>query len=172
MTEKREMLCHFLAALAYRTQKALRHAPAEFADFEAGEKVRSPRELIRHMTSVLGYARTFIIGGEYWPEPLPTMADEIERFHAMVEDLADRIRSGEAFAPDMTEEKFLQGPFSDAMTDAGQIAMLRRLFGSPVAPENFVFAHISPENLTADQPPPANTDRQWREAPEGWKPPE
>ena len=33
--EKREMLRHFLAALAYRTQKALRDAPSDFAEFSA-----------------------------------------------------------------------------------------------------------------------------------------
>lgn len=53
--EKREMLGHFLAALAYRTQKALRDAPDGFADFDAGNNVRTPKELVRHMTRVLGY---------------------------------------------------------------------------------------------------------------------
>lgn len=61
--EKGGMLRHFLAALAYRTQKALRAAPDDFADFEAGNNVRTPKELVRHMTSVLGYARTFFRGG-------------------------------------------------------------------------------------------------------------
>ena len=54
MDEKRLMLRHFLAALAYRTQKALRGAPPSFADFHAGQATRSPTELVRHMTSVLG----------------------------------------------------------------------------------------------------------------------
>jgi hypothetical protein len=38
MTESRQLLRHFLAALAYRTQKALRGAPAGFADFSALSK--------------------------------------------------------------------------------------------------------------------------------------
>ncbi|MEA2329140.1 MAG: hypothetical protein QOE68_4099, partial [Thermoanaerobaculia bacterium] len=54
----RALLRHFLATLAYRTQKALRGAPDSFADFEAGHGVRTPKDLLRHMTSVLGYART------------------------------------------------------------------------------------------------------------------
>ncbi|MGB9180189.1 MAG: hypothetical protein WCB68_13235, partial [Pyrinomonadaceae bacterium] len=62
MDEKRELLSHFLAALAYRTQKALRGAPVEFGSFRAAEGVRTPAELVRHMTSVLGYSRTFFIG--------------------------------------------------------------------------------------------------------------
>jgi len=43
------------------------------------------------MTSVLGYARTFIIGGSYTAEPLPDMQSEIARFHAMLEDLGTRL---------------------------------------------------------------------------------
>jgi hypothetical protein len=46
------MLRHFLGTLAYRTQKALRGAPADFANFDPGNKVRTPKELIRHMTPV------------------------------------------------------------------------------------------------------------------------
>jgi len=57
----------------------------------------------------------------------------------------------------------LQGPFSDAMTHAGQLAMMRRLAGSPVAPENFIFAKITPENLSSDQPHPASPDKEWPE---------
>ena len=68
MDDKRRMLLHFLAALAYRTQKAVRDAPHDFGTFEPPSQVRPPKELVRHMTSVLGYARTFFIGGRY-PEP-------------------------------------------------------------------------------------------------------
>ena len=73
MNEKRAMLRHFLAALAYRTQKALRGAPESFGVFEAGQQVRTPVDLVRHMTSVLGYARTFFGGGRYRAEPLPNL---------------------------------------------------------------------------------------------------
>jgi hypothetical protein len=65
---------HFLAAIAYRTQKALRDAPASFGSFEAGSQVRTPSELLRHMTGVLGYARTFFVGGQFRAESLPEMA--------------------------------------------------------------------------------------------------
>src|SRR5437868_4461818 len=70
MNDKRAMLNHFLAALAYRTQKALRDAPADFGSFKPPNNIRAPKELVRHMTSVLGYARTYFIGGSYWPDPL------------------------------------------------------------------------------------------------------
>ena len=171
MNEKRALLRHFLAALAYRTQKALRDAPPEFGSFQAGNDVRTPAQLVCHMTSVLGYARTLFVGGKYWPEPLPALAHEIVRFHEMVADLARHIDAGTPLLKDTTEEQLLQGPLSDAMTHAGQLAMLRRLAGVAVPPENFVRASIDPERLGADQADPVSPDKIWPEAPAGWSPP-
>ena len=157
MNDKRQMLRHFLAALAYRTQKALRGAPDGFAEFEAGNDVRTPKELVRHMTSVLGYARTFFIGGEYRPEPLPTFQEEIERFHEMLADVGSHLEKGTPLNG-LTEERLLQGQLSDAMTHAGQLAMLRRMHGQPIRSENFIRAAISPDNLTSNQPDPVAPD--------------
>jgi hypothetical protein len=81
MESKRKLLNHFLAALAYRTQKALRDAPPDFGEFCVKDGVRTPAELVRHMTSVLGYARTHFIGGRYSPEALESLDEEVERFH-------------------------------------------------------------------------------------------
>ncbi|MCH7691796.1 MAG: DinB family protein [candidate division Zixibacteria bacterium] len=158
---KIQMLCHFLAALAYRTQKSLRGAPENFADFRVTERVRTPKELIRHMTVVIGYARTFFVGGVWRPEPLPSFSDEIKRFHETIEGLADCFTDNADFG-DRTPERLLQGPLADAMTHAGQLAMLRRLFGSPVPSENFVKADINASNLGPDQPNPVAPDDDWK----------
>lgn len=48
------------------------------------------------------------------------------------------------------------------MTHAGQLAMLRRLAGSPVASENFIFAAVSAENVSAAQAEPVAPDLWWR----------
>jgi len=80
MDEKRQMLHHFLAALAYRTQKALRGAPPHFSSFRAGHNVRTPHELIRHMDGVLGYARTYFIGGTYRPPEFTDFTDAVVHF--------------------------------------------------------------------------------------------
>lgn len=170
METKRKLLNHFLAALAYRTQKALRDAPADFGSFRANEGVRTPAELVRHMTSVLGYARTHFIGGRYRPEPLESLQDEIDRFHDILGLLAQHLRTGDPLPEGMTEERLLQGPFSDAMTHAGQLALLRRLAGAPVPPENFIVAEIEPDRLGPDQAKPVSPDKVWPEAPPGWKP--
>jgi len=40
-------------------------------------------------------------------------------------------------------EKLFQGPIADALTHIGQIAMLRRLAGSPIQGENYFRAEIA-----------------------------
>lgn len=159
--ESRKLLQHFLAALAYRTQKALRGAPAAFADFRAGTHVRTPHELVWHMTGVIGYARTMLHGGSFAPPRLASFDEEIARFHdtlaALQADFGDA-----SLTAQISDEQFLQGPLSDAMTHAGQLAMLRRLAGSPVASENFIFATIVSSNVSATQAEPAAPDPWWR----------
>jgi hypothetical protein len=162
---ERQLLRHFLAAIAYRTQKALRDAPEHYPTFSAGNRVRTPVELIRHMTSLMGYVRTFFIGGSYPAklDPLPTFKEEVARFHEMLGSVGGLLASDETCS--LTTEQLLQGPFADTMTHVGQLAMLRRLADAPVAPENFIYADIRAERLDADQPPPARPDPRWPEAP-------
>lgn len=161
MTESRLLLQHFLAALAYRTQKALRGAPHTFANFRAGTHVRTPHELVWHMTGVIGYARTFLHGGEWAPAKLDTFEAEVARFHETLAALRDDFGNG-ALTASLSDEQFLQGPLADAMTHAGQLAMLRRLEGSPVPSENFIHARVSRDNVSEHQPEPAAPDAWWR----------
>lgn len=161
MTESRRLLQHFLAALAYRTQKALRDAPDGFADFRAAVHVRTPHELVWHMTGVIGYARTMLHGGDFAPPRLDAFAAEVARFHDTLAALRDDLGD-----PDLTaridDEQFLHGPLADAMTHAGQLALLRRLAGVPVPSENFIHAAITSANVSAAQPAPAAPDAWWR----------
>ncbi len=161
MTESRRLLQHFLAALAYRTQKALRGAPPSFGDFRAGTNVRTPHELLWHMTGLIGYARTFFHGGEFAPPQVPTLADEIRRFHTQLEALSQDLGNA-SLRCQLTDEQLLQGPFADAMTHAGQLAMLRRIAGHPVPSENFIHAAIRADNVSAAQPAAVAPDDWWR----------
>jgi hypothetical protein len=165
MDRDRELLRHFLAAIAYRTQKALRGAPEHYPAFSAGNRARTPVELVRHMTALMGYVRTFFQGGSYpvKPDPLSSFQDEVRRFHDVVESVGALLRSGAECS--VSTEQLLQGPFADAMTHVGQLAMLRRLADSPVAPENFVYADIRADRLGTTQAPPARPDAHWPEAP-------
>jgi hypothetical protein len=159
MDGHRVMLRHFLAAIAYRTQKSLRGAPEGFGGFRVAPGVRTPAELVRHMTSVLGYATTFFVGGAFDATPLATLENEVARLHATLSRLHEHFANG-SFER-MRPEGFLQGPLADAMTHVGQLAMLRRLYGAPVPPENFIFAEVDSRNVSAEQPDPVAPDEDW-----------
>jgi len=160
VNDSRRLLQHFLAALAYRTQKALRGAPDGFSEFCAGSKVRTPHELVWHMTGLIGYARTMFYGGDFAPPRLATFDDEIARFHATLGQLLHDF-ANDSLSARITDQQFLQGPLADAMTHAGQLAMLRRLFGSPIPSENFIFAKINTDNVSPLQAEPAAPDPDW-----------
>jgi hypothetical protein len=168
MTESRELLKHFLAAIAYRTQKALRGAPPDFAGFRASPTSRTPHELLWHMTGLIGYARTMFHGGVFEPPRLGSLEEEVSRFHGTLEALRDDF-DDVALTASITDAQLLHGPLADAMTHVGQLAFLRRLCGAPVASENFIFASISSRNLGANQAEPNAPDVDWR--PEEMPPP-
>ena len=91
---------------------------------------------------------------------MATFEDEIERFHQMLADLRSHLDEGTPLI-ETAEELMLQGPFSDAMTHAGQLAMPRRLHGTSVPSENFILADISAANVSSEQPvAPDSSSRQ------------
>lgn len=169
MTESRRLLRHFLAALAYRTQKALRGAPSAYAEMRLTATSRSPRELVWHMAGLMGYARTFFHGGAYRPHALPSFGEEIERFHQQLSLLGEDL-ANPSLPCSISDEQLLQGPLADAMTHAGQLAMLRRFAGDPVPSENFIFARVDAANLGSSQPTPEAPDAWWS-ADQGHRPP-
>jgi hypothetical protein len=113
------------------------------------------------MDSLMGYTRTLFIGGSYRAPLLPDFGEAVAHFHETLKDVARHLELGTELA-DITPEQLLQGPFSDAMTHAGQLAILRRLAGSPVPSESFIDADITPENLGPNQPYPIRPDEDWR----------
>jgi hypothetical protein len=163
MDEPHALLRHCLAVMAYRTQKALREAPATFGTFQIAPGVRTPAEIVCHMTGMLGYAQSFFIGGTYRPQTPTTLAEELVRFHTVLEDLASHLKGGVPLQG-TTPERLLQGPFADVMTHIGQLAMLRRLAGSPVPPENFLAADIDVANVGQAQALPVSPNPEWPEA--------
>ncbi len=141
MTDARQLLKHFLTALAYRASKAVKNAPEDFADFSAGEGVRTPHELLHHMTRVLLYARSFMEQVNRTPPMLPSFAEEIERFYDNVLILRTHVQEDTPLSG-TSWDRILQGPLADAMTHVGQLATLRRLAGSPLPAENYLKADM------------------------------
>lgn len=159
----RGLLSHFLAALAYRTAKALRGAPTEYASFQAAPGVRTPWQILHHMSGVLSYATSMFEELDPWIDQCATFESEVERFHEIVRKLVEHLERGSPIG-DSSAEQLLQGPLADSMTHAGQLAMLRRLSGHPIPPENFHAADISAGNTGQDQPAPVSPDEVWQDA--------
>jgi hypothetical protein len=150
---KRELLRHTLATLAYRGGKAVRNAPEGFAEFQAGEGVRPPGQILAHIGDLLDWGLSIARGQQKWQDskPLP-WEREVERFFAALKTFDDFLASSEPAHASF--EKLFQGPVADALTHVGQINILRRLARAPVKGENYYAAAIAAGRVTADQAAP------------------
>lgn len=151
--QKREMLRHTVATLAYRGAKAVRGSTDSFASFKASETTRTPVEILAHVGDLLDWALSIAKGAETWnnAEPLP-WDKEIERFHAALKSFDDYLASDSEL--DASCERLFQGPIADALTHVGQIAMLRRIAGEPMKGENYSRAKIEAGRVGAEQEAP------------------
>src|ERR1700678_1397992 len=138
---KRELLRHALAALAYRAGKAVRDAPAGFADFHAGEGVRTPGQILAHMSDLFDWALSIAKGKQTWRDSkaLP-WEKEVERFFAALKRFDEFLASSVPVEAPL--EKLVQGPIADALTHVGQLTILRRLARAPMKSENYYAAEI------------------------------
>ena len=158
MSEKRDLLRHFLAAISYRATKAMKGAPESYPELDVGKGVRTPRRILHHVTGVLTYAHSFYEHYETTYFEHGPWEEEVRRFYETLSRLDASIREG---SPDgVTEEQLLQGPLSDSMAHVGQLLMLRRLAGSPVPSENFIYADIRRGVVGPDQPDPVAPDEE------------
>jgi hypothetical protein len=150
---KRELLRHALASLAYRAGKAVRDAPAGFADFHAGEGVRTPGQILAHIGDVFDWALSLAKGKQVWRDSkqLP-WEKEVERLFAALKSFDDFLASNSTVEAPL--EKLFQGPIADALTHVGQLAMLRRLARAPMKSENYYAAEIVPGRVGAEQASP------------------
>jgi hypothetical protein len=141
--DKRQLLRHLVATVAFRARFAFEDAGAEFADFSAPGDVRTPLEILAHIGDLLIGSES-LMRGEYIEiasSPL-LWSDEIERFGHAVRALDDLLASDQALA--YPAEKFVQGPVGDALTHVGQIVLLRRVAGAPVTKAPYFTAEIIP----------------------------
>jgi hypothetical protein len=149
MEDKRELLRHTVASLAYRTTRALDGAPDSFATFNGCG--RQPVQILAHMGDLFDWALTAVQGRERWhtSEPL-SWHEEKARFYATLSAF-DTYLASEAPLHAVPEALF-QGPIADALTHVGQLAMQRRMAGSPTRGENFFVASIIAGQVSDTQP--------------------
>ena len=150
---QRGLLRHTVATLAYRGGKAVRGASAEFAEYRAGQATRTPGEILAHIGDLLDWALSIAQGKQRWQnsKPLP-WEQETERFYTALKAFDDFLASEKPLA--VSEQKLFQGPVADALTHVGQIALLRRLAGTPMKGENYFVAEISAGRVGSDQAAP------------------
>ncbi|HXU39013.1 MAG TPA: hypothetical protein VN937_21845 [Blastocatellia bacterium] len=148
--EKRELLRHTVATLAYRGGKAVSNAPQGFDEFSADGKTRTPGQILAHIGDLLDWAVGLAKGEYVFHEstPLP-WEQETARFF-------DALRAFDACLASETPlgysvEKLFQGPIADALTHVGQIAILRRIAGAPIRGENYFKAEIVAGRVGAEQ---------------------
>jgi hypothetical protein len=81
----------------------------------------------------------------------------VQRFFAVLHAFDAYLESDEPLYAAM--EPLFQGPIADAFTHVGQLAMLRRLAGSPTRGENFYVADVRVGQVGAEQPAPVQPFR-------------
>jgi GNAT superfamily N-acetyltransferase len=141
--EKRGLLRHAVAVVAYRAEHVLRGVPEDFAGFRAGEETRTPAQIVTHMCDLYDWALWLAKSEHRWMDTEPTTWDnDVARFFAALTAFDDYLATGATLI--WSAERILAGPVSDSLTHIGQLAMLRGLAGDPVEGENYAKADILP----------------------------
>ena len=138
--EVRGLLRHLVATIAYRGGLALRDAPAGFGAFSAGAGMRTPGELVRHLTGLMYFAQSLLSGGERPEVPTLDWDAQIAGFQVALRALDATLAALPRWATD--PRTALQGPLADALTHIGQLIMLRRMAGAPIAGGRYPWADI------------------------------
>lgn len=151
--ERRALLRHTLATLAYRAAKVLRDAPPEFARFSGGPTMRAPVQIVAHMGDLMDWGIKLVEGEFLWRAlGSDDWEHEVNRFFDRAATLDRLLASDRPLG--YPAETIVQGPLADALTHVGQLAMLRGAAGFPVRPESYARAEIAAGRVGLDQPAP------------------
>ena len=150
---ERALLRHTVATLAYRGGKALRGAPAGFQAFRASPTTRTPGEILAHIGDLLDWALSLALGRHVWKDSTPGEWDsDVARFFAGLARFDAFLASDAPLG--FPAGRLFQGPVADALQHVGQIALLRRMAGSPVKGENYFKAEIAAGRVGEQQAAP------------------
>lgn len=151
--EKRELLRHTVATLAYRGGKVVRGAAERFADLKVSETTRTPLQILAHIGDLLDWALSMAEGREEWHDTSSTSwSEQVTRFFEGLGRFDAFLGSERPLGSPV--EKLFQGPVADALTHVGQLAMLRRIADSPVRGENYFKAEIAVGRVGVEQASP------------------
>ena len=149
----RVVLRQLAATVAYRAAKVLRDVPAGFSHQSFGAATRQPVRIVAHMADLMTWGVSIAGGGKEWKaEGGDDWDTEVARFFSGLAALDAAIAADGPFAGSI--DKLIQGPFADALTHVGQLAMLRGLSGAPVRPESYARATIVAGRVGLEQAAP------------------
>lgn len=132
-----QTLRQLLSCIAHRFAVILKDLPEDFAAFDAGNDVRPPNEILRHMAAVVKWARSVYVDEEFdsrrvdqsWSQNVDLLYANLQEFdQALVESPPP---------DDQTILRLIYGPLADVITHIGQLAMLRRMAGAPIVGANY-----------------------------------
>jgi hypothetical protein len=154
---KNVLVRHLLATLVYRTTKIIHDAPSNYPYTSIGEGVRTPEKVLGHINSLIQLSNRFWspdrlismemlrkqIGKKGWEREVGLFYKLVAQFDATLASFS----SPRKHSP----EKILQGPLMDAFTHVGQLALLRRMAGSPIKGESYWMADVKVGQIGPDQ---------------------
>jgi hypothetical protein len=153
MDEKRMMLRHAVATVAYRGGKVVRGAPGAFAAYSPDGSPRTAGKILAHIGDLYDWALTQAKGAEAWHDSAPLEWDkEVVRFFLALARFDEYLASDAPLAA--SAEKLFQGAIADSLAHVGQLAMMRRLGGAKMKSENYSRADIVAGRVGAEQTPP------------------
>jgi len=149
-SEKRDLLRHTVATLAYRAEKALRDAPADFAAMRLSPSSRSALEIVSHLGDLMEWGERMARGEYLWEaHPAGEWGAACDRFFHSVNALDRAI--GQGSLDKYPVEMIFQGPVADALTHVGQLSIMRGVAGAAVRPESYAKAEIQAGRVGREQ---------------------
>ena len=130
-----EVIIHLIATIKYRFAKAIGHQNAQYHGLHLGHGVRTPLAILQHLIGLTQYTR-FILTDSKREFKVPDDWDSCAAmFNDNLEELQQLIQQGDWDIENV--KRIIQGPLSDALTHIGQLAMMSRINGNPVAKVNY-----------------------------------
>jgi len=129
-------LIQLINIIQYRLEKSMLNADEKYYDFKLGNESRSPNEILSHLVDVSNYGLSMLDAPKSSNEESSVLKKVNANFVLMRSFLSEKI------IDDNMSKRLINGPLSDTLTHIGQLALLRRLHGSPIRHENFSNANI------------------------------
>jgi hypothetical protein len=135
------ILRHLVATIAFRASHSLKDAPAGFEDVRLADGGMSAKELVQHVANVMSFALATLSNQDRVRHEALPWAQQVEDFYSVLRAVDAQLIAG-ASVEDNMDLKLVQGPLADTLTHIGQLHSMRRKFGAPIAPANYIKADV------------------------------